>query len=393
MNAQNNLVHNGDFEFKLSCNFSWGAISIAQPWVNANNGTSDYFNSCLGIGAVANVPINRLGYQNPHSGNGYAGCGLKAYNLIDSNHREYIQSSLTKELRMDAAYYVRFYINLADSPQFRTEIIAINSIGVYFSDTIIYKPILKKLDYEPQIESNLDNFYADTAEWMKIDGVYRAHGGEQFITLANFKNDSNTLEKSIAQSKQLPIELHIAYYYFDDVSVYEITEPRAINDTTICYGDSIVLGTNDSAIACRWFPALGLNDSTFTNPIASPTQTSWYFVTHANSFGYVARDSVLISVIDCRFESELQFPNIYTPNGDGINDVFSAKAKNIVSFSCKIYNRYGQQVAMLKEIDDIWDGLNASKVKLPDGVYYYQAKAMGKDEKVFDLRGAVSLIR
>ena len=57
-------------------------------------------------------------------------------------------------------------------------------------------------------------------------------------------------------------------------------------------------------------------------------------------------------------ESRLEMPNAFSPNGDGINDIYQAKSnyENIVSFRATILNRKGQRLYEWSEITGGWDG-------------------------------------
>jgi gliding motility-associated-like protein len=391
--SQVNFVFNGNFETKSSCNFTLNDINVATFWYHPTLGTSDYFNSCVSPGSLAWVPLNALGYQYALSGNGYSGIVTYLTSPIYNSYREYIQSKLIKKLKPEGNYYFEFYINLADIPIVQSDLVAINSFGCYFSDSAFFDSISTNITRVPQFQTSSTVLYTDTAGWMKIQGVYKAKGGEEFITIGNFKDDASTQTQVIATSTVLPTLAQISYYYIDDVSIFEIIAPKAINDITICLGDSLIIGANDTAITCTWFPATGLNDSSLTNPTASPNQSTWYYVTHQNSFGYLAKDSILVTVLNCSEESKLEVPNIFSPNNDNQNDLFSVTSKNLTTFNCKIFNRYGLQVAELKEINESWDGRNKSGTALSEGVYYFYISALGKDEKKYELKGFVSLLR
>ena len=152
--AQVNLVPNGDFETKLSCNIGLGDINIAIPWTSPSLGTSDYFNVCVGIPNDAFIPLNNFGYQLPHSGNGYAGFGSYFKTPTDSGYREYVQSILKYKLKAQTKYLVEYYVNLADRVFPQTAIVSINCIGAYLSDTSISVPTYSILPVTPQIQSN-----------------------------------------------------------------------------------------------------------------------------------------------------------------------------------------------------------------------------------------------
>ncbi len=391
-NAQNNLVFNGDFETKSTCNINFGDIQKAIGWNSPTLSSPDYFNMCVG-GSITNVPNNGFGYQNAHSDSGYV--GIFTYNKmpVDSAYREYIQGKLSKTLHQNSSYLFTMFLSIADIALHYNCYLSINKIGAYFSNAQLFESINSNLLVKPQILSDTSIFYADSVNWMKINGIYIANGGEEYLTIGNFYDNKHTDTLHLVKSNILPIGAFVSYYYIDDVSLYEITEPHAIADTTICLGDSLLIGANDTAIACNWYPALGINDTSLTNPKASPKQSTWYYVRHYNSFGYLAKDSVYITVINCSKESSLMLPNIISPNNDGINDVFTAKSSNLASFHCLLINRWGVLVAELSEPNQSWNGTTKSGVALPEGVYYYVVSAKGKDDKEYNLKGFVSLVR
>ena len=93
-------------------------------------------------------------------------------------------------------------------------------------------------------------------------------------------------------------------------------------------------------------------------------------------------------------ESSLQMPNAFSPNGDGINDVYRAKPgyKSIVSFKAVIFNRWGQ---ILYEWDDPaggWDGKYKGR-DVAQGTYFVNVTAKGADGREFRIRRDVNLLR
>ncbi len=93
-------------------------------------------------------------------------------------------------------------------------------------------------------------------------------------------------------------------------------------------------------------------------------------------------------------DSHLEMPNAFSPNGDGVNDVYAAKSnyKSIVEFHAYIFNRYGQKLYDWTDITQGWDGThNGSPVK--DGVYFVYVKARGSDGREYEIKRDVNLIR
>ena len=93
-------------------------------------------------------------------------------------------------------------------------------------------------------------------------------------------------------------------------------------------------------------------------------------------------------------ESHLEMPNAFSPNGDGINDIYKAKSnhKSIVEFHAYIFNRYGQKLYDWTDINGGWDGTShGSPVK--DGVYFVYVTARGADNVEYNIRRDVNLLR
>lgn len=92
-------------------------------------------------------------------------------------------------------------------------------------------------------------------------------------------------------------------------------------------------------------------------------------------------------------ESRLEFPNAFSPNGDGFNDVYRAKDgyQSIVSFKATIFNRWGQKIYSWDSPDGGWDGTwNGRTVK--DGVYFVVVQARGADGRKYNIRRDVNVL-
>ncbi len=99
---------------------------------------------------------------------------------------------------------------------------------------------------------------------------------------------------------------------------------------------------------------------------------------------------VIIEVID---ESSILIPNVFTPNDDGKNDVFKVTSINLNSLNVQIYDRWGLEMYSWEGVDGYWDGKAPSGKNSPDGTYYYLINAEGNDGKVYERKGAFTLIR
>ena len=91
--------------------------------------------------------------------------------------------------------------------------------------------------------------------------------------------------------------------------------------------------------------------------------------------------------------SYVTIPNVFTPNADGVNDVFIIDNDDLAEISCKIYNRYGTLIYEIAYINDYWDGHTTTGELCSDGVYYYVLTAKGNGGKEYNTAGFVQLFQ
>ena len=97
---------------------------------------------------------------------------------------------------------------------------------------------------------------------------------------------------------------------------------------------------------------------------------------------------------DTTTESILQMPNAFSPNGDGINDIYKAKSgyQGLASFHAYIFNRWGQKLFEWSDPAEGWDGTYKGK-PVKEGVYFVLVKAKGTDGKNYNIKKDVNLLR
>lgn len=93
-------------------------------------------------------------------------------------------------------------------------------------------------------------------------------------------------------------------------------------------------------------------------------------------------------------ESKLDMPNAFSPNGDGINDIYKAKEgyQSLVEFHAYIFNRWGQKLYEWTDPAGGWDGTHNGK-EVKDGVYFVLVNARGADGRTFNIKKDVNLLR
>jgi hypothetical protein len=206
--GQDNLVPNGSFEEYTACPNTISQIHLVISWINPTAASPDYYNAC---GSGSSVPQNGTGFQEAHSGNAYVG-GFTYGGHIEHNLREYIQAELNEPITREVPYIVSFWVSLGD--QFR---FSVNTLGAYFSQEQIFRNDLSRFEYVPQVLNTSDNPLTDKVNWMLVtDTFISSAGGEKFITIGNFNDDSESDTMTISTEDG---QLYKSYYLIDDVSV------------------------------------------------------------------------------------------------------------------------------------------------------------------------------
>jgi gliding motility-associated-like protein len=90
----------------------------------------------------------------------------------------------------------------------------------------------------------------------------------------------------------------------------------------------------------------------------------------------------------------LKIPNVFTPNGDGVNDVFKIDISGFKKYSLVIWNRWGNNVFESDNPDKMWNGkTNNDGGENPAGTYYYLFNYQLRGEQEQTIRGSITLIR
>lgn len=166
------------------------------------------------------------------------------------------------------------------------------------------------------------------------------------------------------------------------ISVKPAINVKLPHDTSICSRVSVVLNASVPGASYKWQD--GSTDSLLT-----VTEAGVYWVR-------VSRDSCAVldtsMVYDC--SNDIYFPTAFTPNGDGLNDLFHPVGPALSQFSLTIFDRWGQQVFSTSNTEAGWDGTFNGR-PCPVGVYSwiatFQVAKSGSGTK--KIRGTVTLIR
>lgn len=153
------------------------------------------------------------------------------------------------------------------------------------------------------------------------------------------------------------------------------------SDFTICPGTDKPIVVSDFS-TYLWQD--GSTDSVYI--VSQPGEVS-LIVT--NTVGCEAYDSLLVTE-DCL--NDVLFPNAFTPNEDGINELFNGIGSIPEKYSLRIYNRWGEVVFETDQIDRGWDGKYKGHFA-HDGIYVYQAIFTISNNEEIEKTGRLLLIR
>lgn len=366
-----NYVPNWSFELIDSCppGHTLGYNNwVVQNWQRPPGSitTPDLFSTCYnGTTPVppyqdVSVPINFMGFANPKTGNNYMGALLRY-----GTFREYIQSQLISPLIAGQKYLCGFNVQRADSSEFQ-----VDKVGMHISNIAEWQNSNQAMsNLTPQIENTTGIMY-DSLNWLKVENIFIASGGEQYITIGNFYTNANTLVDSIEIDAVGGTGWNVCcrgYYLFDDVYIFPYNENLgAIFPDQVCSGKTITLSANGSAKYDWYIDGIWYSSDSIISFLAEES-------VQISVVGYEDSLSHFIEVIDCPIDcsGEPICPNVFTPNNDNINDFFFPLEIDAGCYTITILNRWGNIMYEGNKDYCFWDGTSQNGEKVSEGVYFY----------------------
>jgi len=231
----------------------------------------------------------------------------------------------------------------------------------------------------------IDNFNWD------FDGaqiVYGTDGGGPYgITWSTSGQHIITMVANTNSCPSIPVH--------DTVNVHGLADAHIgdVSNANICAGDSVMFTAEryNAGYLYQWYPAIYFGTQTNSGQVYGYIERSGYVTLQVTTeFGCTSQDSTLISAQPC---CEVYFPNAFTPNGDGKNDIFRPITKgNQVIKSFRVTNRWGQVMFETVNSHEGWDG-KFNGVMQDLGTYYYYIKYQCANGKIYDEKGEIILLR
>ena len=206
-------------------------------------------------------------------------------------------------------------------------------------------------------------------------------------------------------------------YSWSNGSASQVTTVSAVGNYTVTVTEGICVGSASVLVVAQPLPPRAADVITCPgqDAIASvpfPTSsvlwstgdtTRTILVGQAGEYAFVAidevgctiRDTIEVTLITLA-ESGATIPNVFSPNGDGLNDTFAVQGDFLEKFSMEILNRWGQTIYNTSEQTRGWNGgQNNTSDKAPDGTYFYVVtfKDRCSSEPLTTRTGHVTLVR
>ncbi len=152
------------------------------------------------------------------------------------------------------------------------------------------------------------------------------------------------------------------------ITVSPTPKVAAGKDIFVLEGESVTLKPTVSGnnLTYKWTPSLGLSTDNILNPVATPHDNTTYKLTVTSADGCTNADEIMVTVLKA-----IVIPNTFTPNNDGINDIWNIKyLDSYPNVIVEVFNRYGERVYYSIGYTTAWDG-RYKGAELPVGTYYY----------------------
>ena len=219
--------------------------------------------------------------------------------------------------------------------------------------------------------------------WSPAGDVVNPAAATTIVRPKNSKVNSYTLQVSDNYGCNFKV--------YDQVNVTMASPVPAFagNDTVASVGIPLQL-YGSGGVKYLWSPANVLDNPLNQNPVANLTNDTKFNLIVRDTLGCIGTSTVTVKVYK---GTNYYVPNAFTPNGDGLNDVFRATAPGIqATYYFRIFNRWGKLLYETRDARKGWDGTYLGEPQ-PSAVYVWIIKGLDVKQNIVELKGTVTLIR
>lgn len=211
-----------------------------------------------------------------------------------------------------------------------------------------------------------------------------SHYGSPYVVYNAGTYTVTAVDEFGCQKVSAPIEV---------VTTPNTTVPPVGNDTSFCAPASLSLTVTGQGLIVWYADSMGTTALDTGNVFETPvlTGTTVYYV--LNRYNGCSSQMRMLTLSEANCE-ELDMPNIFTPNGDGMNDILFFDIKGVTCFDVSIYSRWGNKVFETQNASVGWDGtVLPAGLPASDGTYFYVANYCPQAGGSKTQKGFITLLR
>lgn len=166
--------------------------------------------------------------------------------------------------------------------------------------------------------------------------------------------------------------------------------PQRMSVVDVLQDESTPLLARSFGVGYQWTPAAGLSNATTAAPYVRLQDEQEYRIAITEASGCVVVDTLQVRVFE---RPDVFVPTLFSPNGDGINDVLRLNAVALRSLNYfRVYNQWGKLVFQTNSLAQGWDGRFQGQLQ-PMATYTWTLSAINKNGKIINRSGSVTLAR
>jgi gliding motility-associated-like protein len=359
-----------------------GASSVDYAWYKYDQNSNDWNLLHSGSTPILASPLEETGYELRVSADGSLSGIYHCWVFvpkIDSAKVDTIKSTCSN-LYLNVNTYTKklTYYDLGNN----------NSLDLPYSLTYSWSSLpVSDINGDTEISPVIDAPFDETTYAVSISAF----------------NGANDLQKDYVFDSHIAVEADFTFNVFED-NINEVSESESYSNLTSYTGSgalSVTVDTvnNNSKGFIQTYEWSILRESGDNYDSSEDKVPSFTDITEVGVFNVSLQvsnsrcsDSKQVGPIRLQ-EMAIDIPNVFTPDGDGINDRFMVVYTSVADFKMTILNRWGRVVFKTTNPGDYWDGRIAGR-KAAEGVYFYYIEAKGFNEGEFEkLEGPVHLLR
>lgn len=242
------------------------------------------------------------------------------------------------------------------------------------------------IEIKPRISPDTIICPDDSAQLWASGGDFYKWSPNSFLSSSAIPNPIATPNRDITYTVVVSDEFGCTASATTTVNLFDRPEINVSPAVRPIVGDTVTIFAEANG-DILWTPPYNIECETCPSTIVYPQVETFYTATVTDING--CKNTGVVPVY---FDPLIFVPNAFTPDTDIYNNYFKAVAHNIADFEMLIFNRWGEVIYTMQNIDERWDG-SYQGVLAPDGVYIWQIVYTDLKGIAHTMRGHVTLLR